>query len=361
MKELLQSSNMGIMLALRVGERRGISKQLYNQIKDHILTGRLEPGTKLPPSRSISKDLAIARNTVTEALSQLATEGFLEGRVGAGTFVSSALPASIRRTVGSSAASAIERPLSALNRRPSAPMPTRRHRAFMPGLPAIDEFPFDVWARCAASAQRAGAHRLFGLSEPAGDLRLREAIAGYLKMARAVDCEADQVFVLAGAQDGIDLVCRSVLKIGDHVVVEEPGYTGLKHVLASCGAVLRPQPVDSEGLTPPHGRSDWRSVRLVCVTPSHQFPLGITMSASRRLDVLRAACEAGAWILEDDYDSEYRHSGHPIPSMHSIDRSDRVLHIGSFSKTLFPGLRLGYLVAPKALLRKAILSIIFGR
>lgn len=334
--------------------KRSLGKQLYHQLRIQILAGQLPPGTRLLSSRALAKELAISRNTVAEAISQLAAEGYLDSRVGAGTFVSRKLPdhgktgpAADDRSSAAKPATKLSSRGEAILRRPFAP--TSRNRAFMPGLPAIDDFPVKAWSQCAAAASRGAGRQLLEYADPAGDPRLRRAVATYLRTARNVRCDDDQVFIVAGAQDGIDILCRTILEPDDEVIVEEPGYTGLKNVLASWGAVIRPQPLDPEGLIVPVDTKDWQSAKLICVTPSHQFPLGTTMSPGRRFRLLAAAAQTGAWVLEDDYDSEYRHLGNPLPALQGLDRNDQVIHLGSFSKMLFPALRLAYLVVPKSL------------
>jgi GntR family transcriptional regulator/MocR family aminotransferase len=222
-------------------------------------------------------------------------------------------------------------------------------RPFRPGTPALDEFPFEVWGRLAARHWRRPPAGLLGYGDPAGHLPLREAVATYLGTARAVRCGPEQVIVTAGAQQALDLAARLLVDPGDQVWIEDPGYLGARAALSGAGARLVPVPVDEEGLDVSAGAARAPRARLVYVSPSHQYPLGVTMSLARRLQLLEWAERAGAWILEDDYDSEYRYAGRPLAAMQGLDRGGRVIYLGTFSKVLFPALRLGYVVVPEGL------------
>jgi GntR family transcriptional regulator/MocR family aminotransferase len=213
----------------------------------------------------------------------------------------------------------------------------------------VDAFPFALWGRIAAHYWRRPPAQLFGLGEAAGHAPLRRVVADYLAQARAVRCDPEQVIIVSGAQQALDLVARVLLEPGDTVWMEEPGYQGARASLLASGARLVPVPVDSEGLSVKHGRALAPRARLVYCTPSHQFPLGHTMSLARRLELLAWARQTRAWILEDDYDSEYRYGSRPIPALQGLAESDQVIYVGTFSKVLFPSLRLGYLVVPDAL------------
>ncbi len=222
-------------------------------------------------------------------------------------------------------------------------------RAFRLGTPALDHFPLQLWGRLLARRWRRLTALQLAYAEPFGAPALREAIAGYVRHARAVRCEADQVIVVSGAQQAFDLCARVLLDPGDGAAIEDPGYRGTRAALVAAGATLVPVPVDADGLVVEALDAHAVVPRLACVTPSHQFPLGVTLSAARRLALLEWARRHSAWIVEDDFDSEYRFRGRPLPSLQGMDRDGRVVYVGTFSKTLFPALRLGYLIAPPAL------------
>jgi GntR family transcriptional regulator/MocR family aminotransferase len=331
-----------------------LHRQLYEGLRGMILAGRLSAGTRLPATRMLARELQISRNTVLNAFEQLLAEGYVEGQTGSGTYVSHVLPDDLLRVPSSPAA---QPPMPAnrrLSRRGSllavTPVSVARDqglpRAFRPGLPAFDTFPFDVWTRLVARHWRQPPPELLSYGDPAGYLPLREAIAAYLRAARGVQCTPDQVIVVAGSQQGLDLAARVLLDPGDHVWIEDPGYVGARGALRSAGAQLVPVPLDQEGLRVAVGIDTCSDARMAYVTPSHQFPLGVTMSLSRRLALLDWARRADAWLLEDDYDSEYRYTGRPLPALQGLDSDGRTIYLGTFSKVLFPSLRLGYLVVP---------------
>jgi GntR family transcriptional regulator/MocR family aminotransferase len=331
-----------------------LHRQLYEGLRGTILAGRLSAGTRLPATRILARELRISRNTVLNAFEQLLAEGYVEAQTGSGTYVSHVLPDDLLRVP---AAPATQLPLPA-NRRLSrrgallaaTPVSVARDqglpRAFRPGLPAFDTFPFDVWTRLVARHWKQPPPELLSYGDPAGYRPLREAIAAYLHAARGVQCTTDQVIVVAGSQQGLDLAARVLLDPGDHVWIEDPGYVGARGALRSAGVQLVPVPLDQEGLRVAVGIDKCPDARMAYVTPSHQYPLGVTMSLSRRLALLDWARRADAWLLEDDYDSEYRYTGRPLPALQGLDSDGRTIYLGTFSKVLFPSLRLGYLVAP---------------
>ncbi len=331
-------------------------RQLYDAVRAAILDGQLPAGARLPATRVLAVDLGLSRTTVLTAMAQLLAEGYVEGKRGSGTCVARVLPDAalhIGRTpagVGPSS-SATGRTLSRRGQLLATASlgPSRDAgvaRAFRPGVPALDLFPWKTWLAIEERLLRrlSGALRLY--DNPAGYRPLRQAVADYLGAARAVRCEADQVIVVAGSQQALDLVARVLLDPGDAVWVEEPGYAGATGALAAAGARVVPVPVDAEGLDVAAGRQRCAAARLAYVTPSHQYPLGMTMSLGRRLALLRWASDAEAWVVEDDYDSEYRYTGRPLAALQGLDTEGRVIYTGTFSKVLFPALRLGYLVAP---------------
>ncbi|HEV2859607.1 MAG TPA: PLP-dependent aminotransferase family protein [Pyrinomonadaceae bacterium] len=339
-------------------------RQLYESLRAGILDGRLRPGARLPSTRELASTLNVSRNTVMNAFEQLLAEGYLEGHVGSGTFVTRSLPEDTlharahgdghkaRATgrdsrQGRGATHALSQRGAELARSPaSAAISDGRALPFRPGTPALDKFPFEIWGRLAARHWRKPPPALLGYGEPAGHHPLREAIATYLGTARAVRCEPSQVIVTAGAQQALDLAARVLLDPGDPVWIEDPGYLGARVALRGAGARLVPVPVDEEGLDVSAAESLAPRARMCYVSPSHQYPLGVTMSLARRLQLLEWAAREGAWVLEDDYDSEYRYAGRPLAAMQGLDRGGRVIYLGTFSKVLFPALRLGYMVVP---------------
>jgi len=342
-----------------LGIDRSASKPLYQQICDAFREGiverRLRAGQRVPSTRALAASLEISRIPVLCAFDQLLAEGYLESRVGSGTFVSSALPddarllapAAVRSDRRPGARSTAQRPATVLR---SPPQPwLDGFGAFRMSEPALDHFPFTAWSRLVARHSRGIPLRSSNYGSPMGDLRLRQGLAIHLRTARAVRCEAEQIMVVSGSQQALEITARVLLDPRQPVWVEEPGYGGARDALAMAGARLVPVPVDDEGLNVAAGIKRCRHARAAVVTPSHQYPLGATMSASRRLQLLDWAQEAGAWIIEDDYDSEYRYESQPIAALQGLDRDARVVYIGTFSKVLFPALRVGYLVIPSDL------------
>jgi GntR family transcriptional regulator / MocR family aminotransferase len=346
-------------------ERRSstpLQRQIYDQLRTAILSGTLSSGARVPSTRELAADLGVSRNTVAGAFDQLLAEGYLEGRVGSGTFVAEALPEELLRVnvgqglprtardspAGEIRASARGKALAAIRLSPR-PLAPAVPRPFSPGIPALDEFPRALWARMAARILRQAPSFLLTYGDPAGYRPLRRAIAEYLRLARAVRCTADQVIVTDGTQQAFDLAARVLLDPGDAAWVEDPGYGGVRGALQAAGVCCVPVPIDAEGISVREGMARAPQARLICVTPSHQYPLGIIMPLPRRMALLEWARKRGAWIVEDDYDSEFRYRGRPLASLQGLDESGRVIYTGSFSKTLFPGLRLGYLVAPEKL------------
>ena len=338
--------------------RAPLQRQLYDEIRSAILDGRLRPRARLPATRVLATDAGVSRNTVSEAFNQLLAEGYLEGKVGSGTYVAGTLPDQLLR-VGRAQAPSPEAPPSAAGLsargRMLASIPgslMRREEAlhaFCTGLPAFDQFPKELWARLAARLLRHAPTAVLTYGQPGGYLPLRRAIAEYLRAARGVRCSPDQVIVTAGSQQALDLAARVLLDPGDTAWVEDPGYLGARGALQAAGVRCVPVPVDAEGLSVVEGEARASRARLACVTPSHQYPLGMTMPLGRRMKLLAWARLHSAWIVEDDYDSEFRYSGRPLPALQGLDSSGRVIYTGTFSKVLFPALRLGYLVAPEPL------------
>jgi GntR family transcriptional regulator/MocR family aminotransferase len=337
-------------LALDRDSDAALSGQLYDQLRDLILSGRLPPGTRLPSTRSLAAELSVSRNTVVACFEQLFAEGFVNGAVGAGTFVAEGAAGHRRAGAGPDITdrpgpSERGRALAAL-----APPRARHHRAFCVGVPALDAFPFTAWSRLMGTVWRGSGADALALGAPGGFAPLRAAIARYLAVARAVACSPDQVIVTSGVQQGIALTCQALLEPGDRAHVEDPGYPGVRGALAGAGIACVPVPVDAEGLDLGADEARAEPARLACVTPSHHYPLGTIMSLARRHALIAWAERSDGWILEDDYDSEFRYRGRPLASLQGLDRSGRVIYAGSFSKVMFPSLRLGYLVVPEHLI-----------
>jgi GntR family transcriptional regulator / MocR family aminotransferase len=324
-----------------------LHRQLYRALSQLIKDRVLDAGSELPSTRSFALDLAVARNTVVAAYDQLITEGYLLNRAGARPIVVDLPGGPVAQTQVATGLSDPD-----LSRRGEVMMcqPVHHgrpgHVAFHPGMPDSSSFPFGVWSRLLARRANFAGETLFGTYDVVGLPALREAIAAYLRAARGVRCTAEQIVVTTGAQAAFDLLARLLLDPGDPVWMEEPGYFGAQSAFTCAGAKLVPLPVTLEGwqLEPPSPVP-----RLIYVTPACQHPLGVTMRMEQRLRLLEIAEQAKAWVIEDDFDGEYRFQGRPIPAMQGSDRSGRVIYVGTFAKILFPALRLGYMVLPPVL------------
>ena len=324
---------------------------LYDELRSAILDGRLHPGARLPATRDFAAAYRLSRATIVTAFEQLKSEGYVEGKGGSGTYVSQVLPEQllqVRRVLPEERLPHRRIVLSSYARRlePFRGVAPRPIRAFRANQPALDAFPTTLWAQVAARRLRRVSPSLLAGGEALGYRPLREAVAEYLNTSRGVKCSAEQVLIVSGAQEALDRTARLLLNPGEPVWMEEPGYPGAAVVFRALGAKICGVPVDAEGLDLHSGLERWKKARLVYVTPAHQFPLGVTMSLRRRLALLEWARKAGVLIFEDDYDSEYRYSGRPIPAMQGLDRAGVVIFGGSFTAVLFPALRLGYLVVP---------------
>lgn len=331
-----------------------IHRQVYQGFRRAILDGLLRPGQRVPSSRALALDLAVSRLPVLTAYDHLLHEGYLEGRVGSGTFVSSAIPDDLLGFPDSLGAAVGP---GATRRVPAPPPPATAPSGLGPfrmSLPALDRFPRAVWDRLVARHTRALTPREMAYGDPAGRVPLRAAIAEHLRAARAVRCEADQVLIVSGSQAALRLATAVLLSRGDRVAVEEPGYPGARAALGAGGAELVSVPVDEEGMNVDSLRRRGRRVRAAYVTPSHQYPLGTSMTAARRFALLDWAFRREAWVLEDDYDSEYRYVSRPLGALQGMDAHERVIYMGSFSKVLFPALRVGYVVAPPSLWQRFV-------
>jgi GntR family transcriptional regulator / MocR family aminotransferase len=336
-------------------------RQLYDRVRLAILTGQLVGGTRLPATRTLADQLRVSRNTVYLAYQQLLAEGYINSKVGHGTSVARVIPETlltipslsqaIRPAQDHTSPSRVSQRGMNMARMPAMPGPQVPSQpgklpAFRAGVPALDLFPFQIWAQMVTRRARHSLQNASDNQDGAGYRPLREAIAAHIGVTRGVRCTADQVIVVSGTQAALDLAARILLDPGDMAWIEDPGYPGARGALQGAGAQLVPIPVKEDGLDVRAGRIRCPQARLAYVTPSHQFPLGVTMSLAQRLALLEWANEANAWILEDDYDSEYRFSGRPLEALQGLDRTNRVIYLGTFSKVLFPALRLGYLVVP---------------
>jgi len=333
-----------------------LSAQLAEALRRLIAEGMLRPGDALPASRTLAIDLGLGRNTVTEAYDRLAAAGYLDARRGAGSFVAANPPAYEMQGRPASAAGA--GPALTLSRRATAVLAEPAieiGRAFALCMPDLTLLRLDVWQRLLAQAWRDARLADTGYAEPGGHPLLRRAIADHLRLTRLVRCTPEQVIVVAGAQQGLDLCARLLADTGERVWVENPAYPGARRAFAAAGLEMQPIAVDGQGLAPKP--SDWQQApRLIYTTPSHQFPLGTEMSLARRQALLSQAARHPCWVIEDDYDGEFRLAGAPVPSLQGMDAADLVVYVGTFSKVLFPALRLGYLVVPPALAERFALA-----
>jgi GntR family transcriptional regulator / MocR family aminotransferase len=332
--------------------------RVYRQIREHILGGSLDPGARLPSARTLARDLAVSRNTVEAALGQLDAEGFIQRRSGSGTFVAAALPDVVpfvrqerARRVGPAMAGRLVAPRLSTRGRLTAELggsEIEAYTQFGPCAADMINFPVGTWNRLLVRRMRQGPGAPLLPADAAGVPALRQAIAEYLRLARGVRCEPGQILVLNSTQQAVDLAARLLLDPGAVAVMEEPGYPSARAALRVAGVRVVGVPVDEEGLSV-DALDRVANVRLVYVTPSHQYPLGVTMSLGRRLAVVGWAARTGAWVLEDDYDSEFRYDGRPLAALQGLDPAGRTLYAGTFNKILFPGLRLAYLVLPPSL------------
>jgi len=322
--------------------RKNLSGEIYRQIRNAIGDGRLRPGDCLPASRDLAQSLKVSRTTVTVAYDRLAGEGFVVSRIGAGTYVNSQVvrTAKERRVAGSLQPRAVWDSIGV-----SRAFDTPARFDFRTGLADASLFPHETWRRLIVRALRSEAVAGGVYGDPAGHRGLREAIARHIGVSRGVQVPADDITITSGAQQSLDLIARALLEPGDRVAVEDPGYHPPRFLFQSLGAEVHGVPVDGEGIMVDQLP---RGARLVYVTPSHQYPLGVTMSLPRRLALLDWADHNNSAIIEDDYDSEFRFAGRPVEPLHAIDASGRVVYIGSFSKTLLPTLRLGFVATPSS-------------
>lgn len=344
---------------LEGGPQGPLYRKLHTRLVTEISSGGIRPGTRLPSTRSLARTLGVSRATVILAFEELVSEGYLQGQPGSGTYVAERLPqrpASVPSGPGvrSVPPSRPDRPRGAgcFSGVPERLYVPRRPVPFRPNFPSLDDFPIELWARLTAGIYRRHARTknlLLGEGDAQGYLPLRSAIAEHVRLSRGVRCTGDNVIIFAGAQQALDVASRLFLAPGDRAWCEDPGYEGAYAAIIASGAVPVPVPVDDEGISVDEGRRRCENARLAFVCPSKQFPLGMEMTLGRRLQLLEWAAKAGAWIIEDDYDNEFRFSGRAIPALHAIDEGERVIYLGTFSKVLFPSLRLGFAIIPDGL------------
>ncbi len=341
-----------------------LHRQLYEELRQSILAGRLAPGQRVPSTRALATSLGVSRATVTQSYEQLLSEGYFQAVAGSGTFVGRHLPDDLLRPAAVKAAVRVAR-----TARPAVPLSSYGasladaesfeppgHESpinFRHGRPAFDAFPLRQWRRLLLRHCRAGQRAMLDYAQNSlGYEPLREAIAGHLARSRAVVCQADQVIIVSGSQQALDLITRVLVERGETVAMEDPGYLGARRAFLAQGAKLLPVPVDAAGMKVEYLMArPAAKPKLIHVTPSHQFPTGAVLSLPRRLELLAWAAQSGAMIVEDDYDSEYRYGSRPIPALQGLDQSASVIYVGTFSKMMFPALRLGYMVVPQSVAR----------
>lgn len=338
-------------LAMQLDQPRDVTltQRLYTPLRDWIQAGELAAGEALPSSRRLARALGIGRNTVLAAMDRLVSEGFVVARQGAGLMVAELGPMPVAPAPSMAVVDAP--PLSVRGQRllDFCATVSSGHRAFAPGVPALDLLPRERWQRLLRRHQQRSPTDWFDYRNQGGLPALKSALCDYLRLSRSVRCHPEQILITQGAQQGFELIARLLADAGDTAWIEEPGYGGAQACFAMAGLELQPVPVDAAGLDPAAMAEQAPAPRLIYVTPSHQYPLGATLTLARRLALLKAAKRYGAWLIEDDYDSEFRYAGAPLASLQGLAEGAPVIYVGTFSKVLYPGLRLGYLVLPESL------------
>ncbi|MBF7695374.1 MocR-like pyridoxine biosynthesis transcription factor PdxR [Acinetobacter rathckeae] len=331
-----------------------LQQRLFRCLRYAMLEGILAPKTRLPASRDLAQEIKMSRNTVLRTYDQLQAEGYVEARTGRGTWVAEHLPddyLSLPKTTSAPQAQVVQ-PYFQLSQRGSqlvgyAAASPHQWGAFVPGAPDVTEFPHHIFSRIQAKLSKSPQVEQLIYSSAGGCASLRQALAEHLRVARSVQCDAEQIIITEGIHQAIDLVTRTLSDVGDRVWIEDPAYWGVRNNLRVNGADIYPLPVDAEGIVPELNPT--KSPKLIFVTPSHQYPLGVHLSLARRKQLLQIAQQHDSWVVEDDYDSEFRFSGLPYPSLQGLEKDSRVIYMGTFSKTIYPALRIGYVVVPKAL------------
>lgn len=326
--------------------------QLYNVIRKSISTGKLKAGLKLPGTRTLAKEFKVSRNTILLAFEQLIAEGYIKGKAGAGTYVTNEFPDKLTKEVKKQKQAddflinLKSKNAPTLDSHEQRIMPENNFVPFQHGIPSVKDFPFDLWIKTFNKVMRRFSESQLSKIEGSGYKDLKEEISKYLQTYRAVNCTPDQIFIVNGSQQGLYLLSRTLMKEGNNFLLEDPFYFGVKDAIRSSKVNIIPIPVDEEGIKIDYAIKNFSNANFIYTTPSHQYPLGSTMSNSRRLKLLDFAGENNIWIIEDDYDGEFRYTGNPLPSLQGMDKNGKVIYLGTFSKVLFPGLRLGYLVLP---------------
>ncbi|MEZ5424845.1 MAG: PLP-dependent aminotransferase family protein [Pyrinomonadaceae bacterium] len=373
MKNLLENFDIHLFLTepLVRGDRVPLFRQIYRNIRQAILSRRLKTGSQMPPTRYLARELNVSRSTLINAFELLISEGYLVGKPGAGTFVAGELPDGLllagMRELDFSSLDKTDRNISERGRKTAEAEivfsdSSEKSRAFGHSLTETEQFPMHIWKRIIARLLRKDQRKFteyidrFGIQ---GYPPLRRAISKYLGASRGLVCSPDQIIITTGSQQGLDLSSRVLLDNGDRAWVEDPNYKGSLGALTAGGVRIVPVPLDAEGIDVKAGKKLAGDARAAFVTPSHQFPLGTVMSFSRRLELLKWADHNSAWIIEDDYDSEFRYDGKPFPALQGLDAGKRVIYIGTFSKALFSSIRLGYLVVPADLVHSFVKMLLF--
>lgn len=348
-------ANWADLLDWKVNKESGtpIYQQVADFLRNNIVTGRIPPGSRLPSSRQLLTHLGVSRTTIITAYSELLADGYIVGHIGSGTYVAHDIINQI--DPGALPARPFHIGNGGLSER------GQRYRDIDLSRLIMENVPFNtgmvrVDGRTSAQWRQLAKRKLaidptqLGYNDPMGNFDLRKEIAKYLGIARGVRCSAEQIMLVGGTQQGIDLAIKVLLDNGSQVWVEDPGYPLTALALSAAGISLRPIPIDKDGLRVSDGIRAARDAKAAFVTPSHEYPLGVSLSMERRVQLLEWATKNGAWIVEDDYDSEFRYSGPALPALQALDTAGRVIYIGSFSKVMFPGLRYGYVVVPPALI-----------
>lgn len=347
-----------LTIALEKDKSKSLYKQVYEQIRQLILEGTLKAGQKLPSSRELARDLCISRTISSLSYKMLESEGYISSQPAVGTFVSSVIPDESLR-IESELASAARSSSSDLKKSSLANLveeqgvlsylPVNQLLKLGTNSPSVADFPIELWRQITARVMKECSSDALGYTPLQGCLPLKSALVEYLKISRGVNCEENQIIICAGSRQALDLVARAHVDEGDTIAIEDPAYGGARQAFQACKANLCGISVDASGVLTSKLAELPESVRLIYLTPSHQYPLGCTLSLQRRLEILQWAAKHGVLLVEDDYDSEFRYGERPIPSLQGLDRSSRVVYIGTFSKTIFPSLRIGYIVAPPSL------------
>lgn len=341
------------LLSVQQDESRSLRERTCAAVRQAINRGQLEYGERLPSSRALASDLGVSRVTVEAAYGQLEAEGYLTRKAGGGTYVAVQVNTAEVAPPRAKTVPTLSRRGDTIIASGGCFDPLTPH-AFAGGSPDLQAFPLETWQKLGNRILRRSGRGLLGYGDPAGYRPLREAIAHYLNQSRGVRCSAEQVIVVSSSQQALQLTASMLLDVGDIVWMEEPGYTGARNAYLAQGAKLVPVPVDADGMDARQAQST--TPKLIYLTPSHQYPTGASLSLSRRMELIEFAQQFQSWIIEDDYDGEFRYDGRPLPAMQGLDQHGRVIYIGTFSKVLFPSLRLGYLVLPPGLVEPFTLA-----